>query len=67
MIMIRKLILLLIMICVIIMLFYIYVMMLLLIPMSCLHLVLHMLMVGIDLGTIILFLMRLGRHQVDQL
>jgi hypothetical protein len=52
---------------VIIMLFYMYVMMLLLIHMPCLHLVLHMLIVGIDLGAIILSPMCLGRHQVDQL
>jgi hypothetical protein len=32
-----------------------------------LHLALHMIMVGIDLGAIMLLLMRLGRHQVDQL
>jgi hypothetical protein len=58
---------LLIMTCVIIMLFYLPVMMLHLILMPCLHLVLHMLMVGIDLGAIMLLLMRLGRHQQDQL
>jgi hypothetical protein len=38
-----------------------------LILMPCLHLALHMLMVGIDLGAIMLFLMRLGEHQLDQL
>jgi hypothetical protein len=54
--------LLLIMIGVIIMLFLLYVMMLHLVLMPCLHLALHMLMVGIDLGTIMLLLMRLGRH-----
>jgi xanthosine utilization system XapX-like protein len=48
------------------MLLYLYAMMQHLIPMPCLHLVLLMLMVGIYLGTIILFLMRLGRHQLDQ-
>jgi hypothetical protein len=53
MLMIRKLLVLLIMIGVIIMLFHLYVIMLPLIPMPCLHLVLHMLMVGIDLGAII--------------
>jgi hypothetical protein len=51
-----------IMIDVIIMLFYQLVMMLLLIPMPCLHLALHMLIVGIDLGAIMLLLMRLGMH-----
>jgi hypothetical protein len=34
--------------------------------MPCLYLVLHMLMVGIDLGAIMLLLMRLGKHQMDQ-
>jgi hypothetical protein len=53
---------LLIMIGVIIMLFLLYVMMLHLVLMPCLHLALHMLMVGIDLGAIILLLMRLGRY-----
>jgi hypothetical protein len=52
---------------VIIMLLYLPVMMLHLILMPCLHLVLHMLMIGIDLGAIMLLLMRLGRHQLDQL
>jgi hypothetical protein len=66
MLMLRMFLVLLIMIGAIIMLFYLYVMMLHLILMSCLHLVLHMLMVGIDLGAIILRLMRLGRHQMDQ-
>jgi hypothetical protein len=32
-----------------------------------LHLVFHMLMIGVDLGAIMLLLMRLGRHQLDQL
>jgi hypothetical protein len=50
------------MIGVIIMLFLLYVMMLHLVLMPCLHLALHMLMVGIDLGAIILLLMRLGRY-----
>jgi hypothetical protein len=50
----------------IIMLFYLFFMMLHLILMPCLHLVLHMLMVGIDLDTIMLLLMRLGMHQMDQ-
>jgi hypothetical protein len=50
----------------IIMLFYMYVMMLHLILMPCLHLALHMLMVGIDLGAIMLLLMRLGMHQMVQ-
>jgi hypothetical protein len=45
---------------------YLHIMMPHLIFMTCLHLVLHMLMVGIYLGAIILFLMRLGRHQMDQ-
>jgi hypothetical protein len=58
---------LLIMISVIIILFYLPVTMLHLILMPCLHLVLHMLMVGIDLGAIMLLLMRLGWHQLDQL
>jgi hypothetical protein len=49
------------------MLLYPYVMMLLLIFMPCLHLVPHMFMVGIDLGAIMLLLMRLERHQLDQL
>jgi hypothetical protein len=57
---------LLIMIGAIIMMFYMFVMMLHLILMPCLHLFLHMLMVGIDLGAIMLLLMRLGRHQMDQ-
>jgi hypothetical protein len=60
---------LLIMMVVIVMLFYLYVMMLLLILMPCLHhLPLLTLMVGIDLGTmfIMLLLMRLGMHQMDQ-
>jgi hypothetical protein len=64
--MLRMFLVLLIMIGVIIMLLYLPVMMLHLIPMSCLHLVLHMLMVGIDLGAIMLLLMRLERHQMDQ-
>jgi hypothetical protein len=55
------------MIGVIIILFYMYVMMIPLLPMPCSHLVLQMLMVGIDLGAIIFFLMRLEKHQVDQL
>jgi hypothetical protein len=50
----------------IIMMFYLYVMMLHLILMPCLHLVLRMLMVGIDLGAIMFLLMRLERHQIDQ-
>jgi hypothetical protein len=66
MLMLRMFLVLLIMIGVIIMPLYLYVMMLHLIPMPGLHLVLHMLMVGIDLGDIILFLMCLGRHQLDQ-
>jgi hypothetical protein len=65
--MIRELLVLLIMIGVIIMLFLLYVMMLHLILMPCLHLALHMLMVEIGLGTIMLLLMRLGEHQLDQL
>jgi hypothetical protein len=60
--MIRKLLVLLIMIGVIIMLFLLYVMMVHFVLMPCLDLALHMLMVGIDLGAITLFLMRLGRH-----
>jgi hypothetical protein len=65
--MIRELLVLLIMIGVIIMLFFLYVMMLHLILMPCLHLALHMLMVEIGLGAIMLLLMRLGEHQLDQL
>jgi hypothetical protein len=49
------------------MLLYLIVMMLHLILMPCLNLVLHLLMVGIDLGIIMLLLMRLGRNQLDQL
>jgi hypothetical protein len=67
MLMLRMFLVLLIMIGVIIMLLYLIVMMLHLILMPCLHLVLHMLMIGIDLGDIMLLLMRLGRHQLDQL
>jgi hypothetical protein len=55
---------------IIIMLFFLLVMMLFLIHMPCLHhLALRMLMVGIDLGAmfIMLLLMRLGMHQMDQL
>jgi hypothetical protein len=52
---------------VIIMLFIMYVMMLHLTLMSCLHLAPRMLMVEIGLGAIMMFLMRLGEHQVDQL
>jgi hypothetical protein len=44
-----------------------YVMMLHLILMPCFHLALHMLMVEIGLGAIMLLLMRLGEHQMDQL
>jgi hypothetical protein len=57
-----------IMIDVIIRLFYLLVIMLLLILMPCLHLALLMLMVGIDLGAmfIMLLLMRLGMHQMDE-
>jgi hypothetical protein len=65
----RMFLVLLIMIGAIIMLFYLLVMMLFLILMPCLHhLALHMLMVGIDLGVmfIMLLLMRLGMHQMDQ-
>jgi hypothetical protein len=65
--MIRKLLVLLIMISVVIMLFFLLVMMLHLILMPCLHLALHMLLVGIDLGAIMLLLMRLGKDQLDQL
>jgi hypothetical protein len=67
MLMLRMFLVLLIMIGVIIMLLCLIVMMLHLILMPCLHIVLHLLMVGIDLGTIIMLLMRLGRHQLDQL
>jgi hypothetical protein len=63
----RELLVLLIMVGVIIMLFLAYVMMMHLVLMPCLHLALHMLMIGIDLGAIMLLLMRLGRHQLDQL
>jgi hypothetical protein len=55
------------MIGVIIMLLYLLVMMLHLILMPCLHLALHMLMVGKDLGAIMLLPMRLGRHRLDQI
>jgi uncharacterized membrane protein len=65
--MIRELLVLLIMIGVIIMLFFLYVMMLHLILMPYLHLALHMLMAGIGLGTIMLLLMCLGKHQLDRL
>jgi hypothetical protein len=58
----RELLVLLIMIGVIIMMFLMYVMMLHLVLMPCFHLALHMLMVGIDLGPMMLLLMRLGRH-----
>jgi hypothetical protein len=64
--MLRMFLVLVIMIGAIIMLFYLYIMMLHLILMPCLHLVLHMLMVGIDLGAIMLLLMRLGSHKMDQ-
>jgi hypothetical protein len=37
-----------------------------LILMPCLHLAVHMLVVQIDLGAIMLLLMRLGMHQMDQ-
>jgi hypothetical protein len=50
--------------------FYLYVMMLFFIHMPCLHhLAPRMLMIGIDLGAmfIMLLLMRLGMHQMDQL
>jgi hypothetical protein len=56
-----------IMIGVIIMMFYLLVMMLHLILIPCLQLTLHILMVEIDLGAIMLHLMRLGRHPLDQL
>jgi hypothetical protein len=65
--MIRKFLVLLIMVSVIFTLLDLYVMMLHLILMPCLHLALHMLMVGIDLGAIMLLFMRLGEHQLDQL
>jgi hypothetical protein len=65
--MIRKLLILLIMIGVIIRLSLMYVKMLHLVLMTCLHLALHTLMVEIDLGAIMMFLMRLGEHQLDQL
>jgi hypothetical protein len=64
MLMLRMFLLLLIMIGVIIMLLYLLIMMPHLILMPSLHLVLHMLMVGIDLGAIMLLIMRLGRHQL---
>jgi hypothetical protein len=48
-----------------IMLLYLPVMMLHLILMPCLHLVLHMLMVGTDLDAIMLLVMRLEKHQMD--
>jgi hypothetical protein len=65
--MIKKFLVLIIMIGVKIMRLYLYVMMLYLILMPCLHQALHMVMVGIDLGAIMLLLMRLGKHQLDQL
>jgi hypothetical protein len=65
MLMLRMFLVLLIMIDIIIMLLYLFVMMLHLILMPCLHLVLHILMVEIDLAIMVL-LMRLGRHQMDQ-
>jgi hypothetical protein len=49
------------------MLFLMYVMMLHLVLMPWLHLAPHMLMVKIGLGAIMLLLMRLGEHQLDQL
>jgi hypothetical protein len=63
----RELLVLLIMIGAIIMLFLMYVMMLHLVLMPWLHLAPHMLMVKIGLGAIMLLLMRLGEHQLDQL
>jgi hypothetical protein len=69
MLMLRMFLVLLIIIGVIIMLFYLLVMMLFLILMPCLHhLALRMLMVGIDLGAmfIMLLLMHLGMHDMDQ-
>jgi hypothetical protein len=42
-------------------------MMLHLVLIPCLHLALHMLMEEIGLGTIMLLLMHLGKHQLDQL
>jgi hypothetical protein len=42
-------------------------MMLHLVLMPCLHLAPHMLMVEIGLGAIMVLLMRLGEHQLDQL
>jgi hypothetical protein len=66
MLMLRMSLVLLVMIGIIMMLLYLLVMMLHLIIMPCLHLVLHLLMVGIDLGAIMFLLMRLGRHQMDQ-
>jgi hypothetical protein len=65
--MIRMFLVLLIMIGVIIMLLYLYVMMMLLLFTPCLHQVPHMFMVGIDLGAIMLLLMRLEMHQLHQL
>jgi hypothetical protein len=50
-----------------VMLFHLFVMMLHLILMPCLHLALHMLMVGTDLGAIMLLLMCLGRHKLATL
>jgi hypothetical protein len=38
-----------------------------LVLMPCLHLAPHMLMVEIGLGAIMVLLMRLGEHQLDQL
>jgi hypothetical protein len=49
------------------MLFLMYVMMMHLVLMPCLHLALHMLMVEIGLGAIMLLLVRLGQHPLDQL
>jgi hypothetical protein len=47
---------------IIIILFFLYVMMMYLVLMPCLHLALHMLMVGINLGAIMLLLMLLGKQ-----
>jgi hypothetical protein len=56
---------LLIMIGVVIMMFYLLVMMRHLILIPCLQLALHILMAKIDLGAIMLLLMRLGIHPLD--
>jgi hypothetical protein len=50
-----------------IMLFLMYVIMMHLVLMPCLHLALHMLVLEIGLGAIMLLLVRLREHPMDQL